>query len=103
MSGIVNSTGAKSGIIGTTVGTPAGATGVFAGTGTQGSAVSDVPTRNDPGYNTIGGLTSSGTYTQGEFNALRDKCENVRDFVSQTRDTVNTIISRMEALGLIAS
>jgi hypothetical protein len=52
--------------------------------------------------NEIGALSSSATTTQAEFNALRDKCEELGDDVRALRNTVADLVTALTANNVIA-
>jgi len=67
------------------------------------SAEEDVPSTNDPGDGTIGGLSFSPTVTHGEVVELRSECEQLRAFAADVRTTVNSILAKLRTHGTIAA
>lgn len=71
--------------------------------GSQSSTEVDVPSTNDPADGTILGLSFSSTITQVEVSTLKSKCEQLRDFASDVRTTLNNILAKLRTHGLITS
>ena len=70
--------------------------------GTQGAAVADCSTAI-AADGAIAALSSSTNTTQGQFNALKDECEKLRDAVAELQTQLNQALARMRAHGLIAT
>lgn len=63
------------------------------------AAVADVSDGALPADGAIAALTSSATTTQAEFNALRDRCEDLRDVIAALVATVETLRDRLKTTG----
>jgi hypothetical protein len=67
------------------------------------AAVADVDETDLPGDGVIAALTFTATPTGAECEALRAQCEALRDALAATNSTVNTLISRLEVEGVLAT
>lgn len=63
------------------------------------TAVADVDDSALPANGAIAALSFSATPTQGEVEALRDECENLRDALAAAITTINALRDRLEVTG----
>ena len=64
-----------------------------------GAAVANVSTTNLPADNSISGLSIGAAYNQAEIQALRAKCENLRDALADANTTINALAARFRVTG----
>ena len=64
--------------------------------------ITDIGTGSDPCDGVIAALSFSGTAAGSEVEALRDECEKLRDWLSETRAQVNALLAEVRTHGLIA-